>query len=67
MWQLFFDMFEITGVSSSQNCLIVLLLLFDRGGLYILPIIILSQRDSPLTSMNIPSHSSESSCTLLIR
>ena len=52
MWQLFFDMFEITGVSSSQNCLIVLLLLFDRGGLYILPIIILSQRDSPLTSMN---------------
>ena len=41
-------MFEITGVSSSQNRLIVLLLLFDRGGLYILPIIILSQRDSSL-------------------
>ena len=35
MWQLFFEMSEITGASSSQNCLIVLLLLFERGGLYI--------------------------------
>ena len=67
MWQLFFEMPKITGVSSSQNCLIVLLLLFKRGGLYILPIIIFSQNDSQLTSMNSPSQSSESSCTLLIR
>ena len=67
MWQLFFEMSEITVVSSSQNCLIVLLLLFERGGLYILPIIIFPQSDSPLTSMNSPSQSSESSCTLLIR
>ena len=47
---------EIIEEISWQNSLIVLLLLFEWGGLYIFPIITFSRRDFPLTSINIPSH-----------
>ena len=66
-WELLFETFEMIGASSWQNCLIVSLLLLWRGGLYRFPIMTFSGRDSPVTSMNNPSHSFEFVCTLLIR
>ena len=56
-FELPFDTSEIIGAISWQNCLIVLLLLFEWGGLYRFPNMTFSRRDSPFTSINIPSHS----------
>ena len=66
-WELLFEMLDIIGASSWQNCLIVSLLLSKRGGLSIFPITILSRTDSQVTSTNNPSQSCDPLWMLLIR